>query len=74
MKLRLNQLVEIRAETANGIPSVVIVGLIKQLNRDETKALFQPIHVGGMQDDLPSAYWVDAIECRVHIPKPKKMR
>jgi len=69
MQLRINQLVEIRAETTNGIPSIVVVGMIKQLNVDQSKALFQPIHVGGMRDDLPSAYWVDASDCRIHIPK-----
>lgn len=74
MQLRLNQIVEIRSETANGIPSVVIVGRITQMNDDRSQALFKPIHVGGMQDDLPSEYWVDATQCRVHIPKPKKLR
>lgn len=69
MKLRLHQMVEIRAETANGVPSICVVGMIKQLSHDGLKALFQPVHVGGMQDDLPDAYWVEATECRVHIPK-----
>ncbi len=71
MHLRVNQLIEIRAETANGIPSIKIVAQIKQISPDAKRVLVRPIEVGGMVNDLPPEYWADASLCRVAIPKPR---